>query len=176
MKQSLISILTFFIFSVANIHAQSNRINNSGAMYIGIGLSGGWPTSLEYDFAVGGDIRLQKYFDNTISGLLAIGYVNYTDNGRGLEDASYVKNLGIIPLKLGLRVQAAEQLYFSGEAGAAFSAQKDLGTAFVYSPGIGLAFEDGFDLSLRYDGLLRESLNPGLIALRVAYNFKISKQ
>lgn len=176
MKQSLISIVTFFIFSVSNVHAQSNQIHNSGAMYIGIGLSGGWPTSLEYDFAVGGDLRLQKYFDNTISGLLTMGYVNYTDNSRGLEDSGFIKNLGLIPIKLGLKVQTAEQLYFCAEAGAAFSAQQGLGTAFIYSPCIGIAFEEGFDLSIRYDGLSRESFNPGLIALRVAYNFKISKQ
>jgi hypothetical protein len=74
-----------------------------------------------------------------------------------------------------------ERLYISGEIGAGFNATDkdklgvDPGTAFIYSPGIGLGFNNGLDLSLRYEGLSRKTYDPGMVALRIAYGFNLSR-
>lgn len=164
-------------FSTSNVKAQSEPAGDSRDTRLGLGLNLGLPTTNGYDFVVGGDIRLQKDFFSNVSGMISLGYNSYS-----LEnETSTLESIGVIPLKAGLKLFPTERFYFSGELGAGFNATDkdklgvDPGTAFIYSAGIGLGFNNGLDLGLRYEGLSRKYFDPGMVALRIAYGFNLSR-
>lgn len=162
------------IFGSVNIQAQTTgAYDDSRATRLGIGLNAGIPTTNGYDFALGGDIRLQQDFRSNISGMLSVGYNNFS-----LEDGLAADNVGYIPVKAGLKVFPVEKFYFSAEAGAAFGTRDGSNTAFVYAPGIGIGTNTGIDIGLRYEGMTGNVgglglKNPGQVALRLAYGFRL---
>jgi hypothetical protein len=164
------------IFTTVDVSAQNTPEVDSRDTRLGLGLNLGVPTTDGYNFVIGGDLRLQKDFSSNVSGIASIGYNNYS-----FEDGNADNSLGVIPLKVGIKVFPLERLYLSGEIGAGFNATDkeklgvDPGTAFIYSPGIGLGFNNGLDLSLRYEGLSRKAYDPGMVALRIAYGFNLSR-
>ncbi len=136
---------------------------------IGIGLNLGLPTTDGFNFAIGGDLRLQKDFSSNISGIASVGYTNFSAEG---EDAGSV---GFIPLKAGIKVFPMERFYISGEVGAGFGTDDGQGTSFVWAPGIGLGFNNGLDLGLRYEEFRKDGFGLGQVALRIAYGFNLSR-
>lgn len=174
MKRKTINLITTVAATVAlffttSANAQSTAAGDSKDTRLGIGLSLGVPTTDGFNFAIGGDLRLQKDFASNISGLLGVGYTNFSAKG---EDAG---SIGYIPVKAGIKVFPMERFYVSGELGAAFGTDKGQGTAFVYAPGIGVGFNNGLDLGLRYEGFSQDGGNLGQVALRIAYGFNLSR-
>lgn len=174
MKRNTINLLstvaaTVALFFSANVSAQETK-GDSKDTRLGIGLSLGLPTNDAYNIAVGGDLRLQKDFYSNVSGILSLGYTNFSVKDE-LGGGSY----GFVPLKAGIKVFPKERFYFSGEIGAAFGTDEGQGTGFLYAPGIGLGFNNGLDLGLRYEGLSQNGGNLGQVALRIAYGFNLSK-
>ncbi len=164
----------------SNSNAQTNTSVNDGdskATRLGIGVSAGIPTTNGYNFALGGDLRLQQDFTSNVSGLLSVGY-----NSFSLEDgpaaALGTDNLDYIPVKVGLKVFPVQRFYFSGEVGAGFPSRDGSKTAFIYAPGIGVGTNTGIDIGLRYEGMTGSAnalslKNPGQVALRLAYGFRL---
>lgn len=153
-----------------NAKAQNEPAGDSKDTRLGIGLSLGLPTNDAYNIAVGGDLRLQKDFSSNLSGLLSVGYTNFSVKDE-LGGGSY----GFVPLKVGVKIFPVERFYFSGEIGAGIGTDKGQETAFLYAPGVGLGFNNGIDLGLRYEGLSVNSANLGQVALRIAYGFNLSR-
>jgi hypothetical protein len=150
------------IFFTTNVNAQSE---DSKATRLGIGLSGGIPTTKGYDVALGADLRLQKDFSSNISGLLSAGYTRF------VRDAA---DYGFVPLKAGVKIFFAESAYFSGELGAGIGTNEGSNTAFLWAPGIGYGWDNGLDLGLRYEGAeFKGGGSLGQVALRVAYGFTL---
>ncbi len=159
------------LFLSSNLSAQTTEPSgDSRDTRLGFGVSVGIPTNDNYNIAVGGDLRLQKDFYSNISGLLSLGYTNFS-----IKDDLGGGSVGYIPLKAGVKIFPLERFYFSGELGAAFGTDKGQGTAFVYAPGIGIGFNRGIDLGLRYEGLSQNGSNLGQVALRIAYGFNLSR-
>ena len=161
---------TVSLFFTMNANAQDEPAGDSRDTRLGLGLSVGIPTNDAYNIAIGGDLRLQKDFYSNISGLLSLGYTNFS-----IKDDLGGGSYGFIPLKVGVKIFPTERFYFSGELGAAFGTDKGQETAFVYAPGIGLGFNNGIDLGLRYEGLSVNNSNLGQVALRIAYGFNLSR-
>lgn len=159
------------LFFTVNVNAQTKEPSgDSKDTRLGFGLSVGIPTNDDYNIAVGGDLRLQKDFYSNISGILSLGYTNFS-----IKDALGGGSIGFIPLKAGIKFFPTERFYFSGEVGAAFGTDEGQGTAFVYAPGIGIGFNKGIDLGLRYEGFSQNGGNLGQVALRIAYGFNLSR-
>ncbi len=164
----------------ANSNAQTSTPVNDGdskATRLGVGISAGIPTTNGYNFALGGDLRLQQDFSSNVSGLLSVGY-----NTFSLEDGPAATlgfdNLDYIPVKAGLKIFPVQRFYFSGEVGAGFPTRDGSKTAFIYAPGIGIGTNTGIDIGLRYEGMTGNTnvlalKNPGQVALRLAYGFKL---
>ena len=153
-----------------NANAQSEPKGDSHDTRVGLGLSLGVPTTEGFNFAVGGDVRLQKDFYSNVSGILSLGYTNFSVDG---EDSG---SLGLIPLKAGIKIFPLERFYISGELGAGFGTDSGQKTAFVWSPGIGLGFNNGLDLGLRYEEFdWSGGGSLGQVALRIAYGFNLSR-
>lgn len=158
------------LFLTTNVMAQSEPRGDSKDTRLGLGLSIGIPTEDAYNIAIGGDLRLQKDFYSNVSGLLSLGYTNFS-----VKDELGGGSIGFIPLKAGVKIFPTERFYFSGELGAAFGTDDGQGTAFVYAPGIGLGFNNGLDLGLRYEGFSQNGGSIGQVALRIAYGFNLSR-
>lgn len=155
------------LFFATNANAQTEPAGDSQDTRLGIGLSLGIPTHDAFNFAIGGDLRLQKDFSSNISGIASLGYTNFSAKG---EDAG---SIGFIPLKAGVKVFPMERFYISGEIGAGFGTDDGQKTSFVWSPGIGVGLNNGLDLGLRYESFSKYDL--GQVALRIAYGFNLSK-
>lgn len=165
---SAVAAVAMFI-GVNTASAQtSNQRDDSQAWRLGVGASVGLPTNDAYSIALGGDVRLQKDFFSNISGTLSAGYTNFSVKD---VDAS----VGFIPVKAGIKIFPVQRFYISGEVGAGFGTDKGQGTALVYAPGIGLGFNNGLDLGVRYEGFVLNDVNIDQVALRLAYGFKLSK-
>lgn len=169
MKKNSTNLFASVVAAVAllftsNAYAQSGDSKN---LRLGVGLSLGIPTNDAYNFTAGGDLRLQKDFASNVSGMLSAGYTNFSAKG---EDAG---SAGFIPVKVGVKVFPIERFYISGEVGAGFGTDDGQKTSFVYAPGIGLGFNNGLDLGLRYEDFTKYDM--GHVALRIAYGFNLSK-
>lgn len=148
-----------------------NKDNFENSTRLGIGLDLGLPAQSDYDFAIGGVLSLERDFSEFVAGTLSAGYTNISldDNTANFD------NVGFIPIKAGVKIFPGRPFYFSAEAGAAFNTNNEgLGTAFTYSGGVGFLFRNGLDLSLRFEDYVRDSYDPSLFALRIAYGLKLN--
>jgi hypothetical protein len=169
-KQLAYAAAAFALFFTTPVFGQGP--GDSQDTRLGIGLSVGASTDDPYGLVIGGDLRLQKDFQSNVSGILSIGYTNFSVK----DDApAIIDSYGIVPLKVGLKIFPVERFYFSGEIGAGFGTDSGSRTAFVYAPGLGIGFNAGIDLGLRYEGIARSGGNLGQVALRLAYGFNLSR-
>lgn len=161
----------------ANAQQASANDGDSKETRLGIGLSAGIPTTNGYSFALGGDLRLQQDFTRNVSGLLSVGYNSFSIKDNAAASA-IADNVDFIPVKVGLKVFPVQRFYFSGEVGAGFGTRDGSKTSFIYAPGIGVGTNTGIDIGLRYEGMTGNVnglplKNPGQVALRLAYGFKL---
>lgn len=148
--------------------AQDGTIGANGyerGWRLGFGLNAGVTTGDYFNWALGGDVRLQYDLSQRTSLTLTTGYTH-------LFGEDEIPDLGFIPAKAGFKAFIWEdRFYVLGEVGAGFAVTNDYDeTAFLWSPGIGYA-NDWIDVSLRYEGMT--DLEADQIALRIAYGFKL---
>lgn len=161
------------LFIGSNVQAQTTP---SSAFRFGIGLEAGVPTgnaSNFSNFSLGGTARLQYGLTNDLALTLTSGYYNMF--GKTVSTPlGNVKagDLGIVPLKAGIKAFFSPSLYFGAEVGAGFETNTGGSTKFIASPGIGWA-NKSWDVSARYENFAGQGNNYGLAALRVAYGFEL---
>lgn len=181
MKNSTKWITTAFaavaIFFASNVKAQTTSSNPGDVWRLGVGIEGAAPTGDLHDFSnfsLGGTARLQYDTKSNISWMLTSGYYNVFAKSYTIGNTTYKPDAqGIVPLKAGIKVFATSNIYFSGELGAGFETDYAKNTKFIASPGIGYADVKGLDVGLRYENFSGQGDNYGLVALRIAYGFKL---
>lgn len=133
---------------------------------LGFGVNGGWVTQDEFNFALGGDVRLQYDLSLDTSLTLTTGYTH-------LFGDENIPDLGFIPVKAGFKAFVwRDRFYVMGEAGAGFAVTNDYNeTTFIWAPSFGYA-NDVIDISIRYEDM-DSYYDAGQVALRVAYGFKL---
>ena len=154
------------VMMISTVIAMSAKAQNGGPR-LGIGVDVGSTLKSPVRTTLGADLRLQQPFGQGLSGILTTGYYQF------FKANSYNPGFGIIPLKAGLKYFPVKNVYISGEVGAGFGTKKGAGTSFVYSPSFGLAFGDGFDVSLKYENFTDYDGYAQQLALRFAYGFKL---
>jgi hypothetical protein len=163
-------IKVLFVFAIAllfanNTQAQETKSFDQG-FRLGIGLNGGLPTNNDtYNWALGGDVRLQYDLSKKTSVTLTTGFTNlFIDQN--------VKDLGFIPIKAGFKAFVWEdQFYVLGEVGGGIAVTNGYDkNTYIWAPGIGYV-NKAIDISLRYEAYTEYDTNQ--IALRVAYGFKL---
>ncbi len=147
------------VFCVASVSAQSK------AWRLGIGVAPGYTTNTPSRFALGGDLRLQKGFGNSVSGILTAGFTQFFKK-------DLYQSFGAIPVKAGLKVFVAENFYVAGEGGVGFFTTKGTKASPIVSPSLGVTFAKNWDLSFKYDVFTKE-FYPKELALRLAYGFQL---
>ena len=178
------ALVALALFITSTVNAQTTPADK---WRLGVGLELGRPIGNAHDisnFELGGTARLQYGLNNSTAITLTSGYYNLfgksynerfvTPNGVTNVTVN-AKDLGIVPVKLGIKSFLAHRLYFGAEAGAGFETtslyhdgSKD--TKLILSPTIGYATKV-IDLGLRYEGFFGQGNSYGLIGLRVAYGF-----
>lgn len=151
--------LSIVLFTAFAANAQSNPWR------LGIGVNAGMGTKDPNPFVLGGDLRFQKGLGNSVSGIITTGYTHFFKK-------DYAGSIGWVPLKAGLKVFPARNVYFNVEAGAGFGTNDGTGTSFVWSPAVGLAFGSGWDISVKYEDFTKYEYTKQ-VALRLAYGFTL---
>ena len=165
------TILTLLLCS--EIQSQTTTpIKYNQGFRLGFGLNGGIPSNKKYDWALGGDVRLQYDLSKKTSLTLTTGFTNLFHYSKIENETLTTKDLGYIPAKAGFKAFIWEDRYYVlGEAGAAFAVTNNYDkTSFVWSPGFGFATKY-VDISVRYEDVPKFKTNQ--IALRLAYGFKL---
>ncbi len=156
------------LFTGAMGYAQETTAaeNYDQGFRLGFGVNAGAVTADEFNFALGGDVRLQYDLSLDTSLTLTTGYTH-------LFGDENIPDLGFIPVKAGFKAFVwRNQFYVMGEAGAGFAVTNDYDeTTFIWSPAVGYA-NDVIDISLRYEDL-DSYFDAGQVALRIAYGFKL---
>ncbi|PRY48586.1 hypothetical protein B0I27_11445 [Arcticibacter pallidicorallinus] len=169
MKKSF-KLFTAAAFALGTLLFSTNsNAQDSEAWRLGVGLNAGVATDDPYGLVLGGDLKLQKDFVGPVSATLTTGYTNFFAK----DDFNGVSDLGIIPLKAGVKVFVTPNFYVGGEVGAGFGTNDGAETSFVWAPAIGWGFGNGLDLGVRYEDYTK--YNTSQVALRVAYGFNLSK-
>jgi hypothetical protein len=164
MKHLFSLLFILIILSITTAHAQS-----TSSWRIGFGIDAGVSTADAFKYALGGDIRVQKDFNQRWSGTFTTGFSHFFEKDHFAGYSQYGSPYNVIPVKLGVKYFVANNLYLGGEAGAGFAFEQ-WGTSFLYSPSVGLAFKNGIDLSLKYEDYTKDKATKN-IALRLAYGF-----
>jgi hypothetical protein len=160
------------LFFTTNANAQGPKL--------GIGINAGLPTTDQYNFTLGGDLRLQFDISKQVSIPVTAGYTHFFSKDY---DPIVKQDLGYIPVKTGVKVffdESGSGLYGTAEIGAAFGVTDQAKTGFLYSPSVGYAWSSGLDLGVKYEGVSSARTaspiydkNVGHVALRLAYGFKL---
>jgi hypothetical protein len=170
--KNLQNIRTLLFAAIAIIYtstssAQTAESTNYDQKFkLGFGISGGIPTDGDdYDWALGGDVRLQYDLSKKTSITLTTGFTN-------LFVGDDIPDLGFIPAKAGFKAFVWEdQFYIMGEVGAGFAVTNGYNeTSLLWAPSIGYATKH-LDISLRYEDY--DKFNTNQIALRLAYGFEL---
>lgn len=143
----------------------SSTANYDQGFKLGFGVNVGATTGDYFNWALGGDVRLQYNLSQRTSLTLTTGFTNLFGDDE-------VKDLGFIPAKAGFKAFIWEdRFYVLGEVGAGFAVTNDYKqTSFLWAPGIGYA-NKYFDASIRYEGMT--DFHADQIALRLAYGFDL---
>lgn len=162
------------IFAFSNVNAQTKDPAMSGPK-LGIGAEFAFPVghfSDGYNFGYGGSLNYQHPVAPNLNLTGSAGYINF--QSKEIPFVGKV-NEGFIPVKVGARYFLAENVYVNGELGASFATGKfNSGTAFVYSPGVGVEFpvsdKSSVDLGGRYEGWSKNGTS-SFFGIRAAFNF-----
>ena len=156
------------LFIGTNANAQSTP---KSAFRFGIGAEGLLPVGDLHDqsnFGLGGTARLQYGIADNLALTLTSGYYNFFAK-QELKDAGF-GNLGIIPIKAGIKAFVSQNIYLGAEVGAGFETGNDSETKLIASPGLGWA-NKSWDIGARYENFSGGGNSYGTVGLRVAYGF-----
>jgi hypothetical protein len=150
------------VLTFNQVNAQSNK-----TWHLGFGITTGKPTQEPFKFSLGGDIRVQKDFNGHVSGTLTAGFTHWFEKDHFKGYNEYGSPYNVIPVKAGIKIFPAKNFYLGAEAGAGFGMEQ-WRTSFLWSPSLGYAFNNGIDISVKYEDYTRDKATKQ-VALRLAY-------
>jgi len=156
------------------IGTNANGQSTDSRLRFGIGVEVGVPTGNASNWSsiyAGVTPRLQYGADEGLAWTLTSGYYNFFGKNINVGTQTVkAADVGLVPIKLGVKGFFAENLYFGAEAGAGFETVKNGATKLIVAPGIGYA-NDKWDISARYENFSGQSNSYGFAGLRLAYGF-----
>ena len=171
MKKLFLLTAVLGLFAFSNVNAQDAAMSGPK---LGIGADFAFPMGDfgdVYNLGYGGSLTYQHPIASKLNLTGNAGYLNF--QSKDIPGFGKI-NAGFIPVKAGLRYFLAENIFVNGEVGAVFGTQDGAGTAFAYSPGIGVEFpvadKSTLELGGRYEGWSKNGTS-SFIGLRAAWNF-----
>jgi hypothetical protein len=140
---------------------------------VGFGVNTSLATGEAFKYTLGGDIRAEKSINGRFSGTISAGFTHFFEKDHFLGFSQYGSPYNVIPVKAGFKYFAGRKFYLGAELGAGFAFEQ-WGTSFLLSPSVGIAFNNGLDLSLRYEDFTKSPATKA-VSLRLGYNVDARK-
>jgi len=166
MKKALL-LFAAGLFFVGVSNAQYERPIGSE---FSVGITGALPVGDFSDvssFGLGADLKYAYNFNESIAATVSAGYNNFFVKDE-LKNLGADKNVGIVPLKAGVRFSMGG-LYAEPQLGVAIGTNEGSESALTYAGQVGVMATQNLDLSLRYEGWSKNDVKSGFVGLRVAY-------
>ncbi|PYF73914.1 porin family protein [Pedobacter nutrimenti] len=165
------------VFAFSSVSAQSKKDPAMNGAKLSVGAEFALPMGDLKDVSklgFGGSLVYIAPIADDLKFTASAGYINFSGKDFTFMGQQLPKvNFATIPVKAGLRYYFVENFYGAAELGAAFGT-KGRGTAFAYSPGIGMEFpvadKSSVDLGVRYEGWSKNGTS-SFIGIRAAFNF-----
>ncbi|HJP62653.1 MAG TPA: hypothetical protein VJ844_04385 [Mucilaginibacter sp.] len=153
------------------------QTTDAGKWRLGFGVEGGIPTGdiKGYsNYELGGTARLQYRASRNLYLTFTSGYYNFFAKNVTITGTNFVAkpdDMGIIPVKAGVKTFLGQHFYLAGEAGAGFETPGGP-VKLILSPGFGYATRS-WEAGVRYENFWTNNSNFGTVALRIAYGFDL---
>lgn len=158
MKKTLFLIVLLSVLAVS-VDAQNRNVKPIFSAGITMGLPSGDEvpyTNLVWGLDVQGEFPVASQFGL----ILDAGYVSFNGkNGYG--------NVGFVPVLAGGKYYFSDQFFGTLEAGLSFDTGSNTGSAFTWSPGIGMKLSNKVDLALKYQSASQNGWNSAFVGLRL---------
>ena len=164
-------LLTASTLFASNINAQTSQ---KGKWRWSFGVETGLPTGVMHDysnFELGGTLRAQYGLSDALALTFTSGYYNFFAKKYEIPGFGFTQpdDIGIIPVKAGIKAFFGTGFYVAAEAGAGFETPGGP-VKLILSPGVGFA-TNSWDAGIRYENFTESGHNYGVLALRLAYGF-----
>jgi hypothetical protein len=163
MKVKLLLLFVLFVLAVS-VNAQNK---DEKTFKFGAGALIGLPMGDYNDvasLAYGIDLMGEYAVAPNIAINLSAGFLDWAlKNG-------YSGNSSSIPVLLGGKYSFSDKLYGSLQAGITYQTESG-GSAFTFAPGIGYKISKKFDLLLKYQSAVANSIDMSFLGLRAIYTF-----
>jgi len=175
MKKLLLLLTLLCVFSIS-LFAQSSSSAKTGKWNFGLDL--GLPLGDlhdAYSSVIGASVKYEYPLSTSTFVTLSAGYNRYlfTDYLK-----QYFKSFGenrtskgMIPIKIGVKHYFGGNLFVDGQIGREYSTQKNGGSSFIYAPGVGYTFKNGFEAGVSFNGYRENNSNSSVAALRLGFRF-----
>ncbi|RFM28439.1 hypothetical protein [Deminuibacter soli] len=143
--------------------------NPSPKWSAGVSVNPGLATQLPFQTALGGDLFVQHRLNNHLAATVSAGYTHFFEKDHFNGYTQYSSPFNVVPVKAGLKYFEGDKFYIGLQAGAGFAFEQ-WKTSFVWSPAVGVMFDNGTDISLHYEDFTGSRVTKQ-IALNLAWAF-----
>jgi len=162
MKKTLFLIVLLSVLGISvNAQNRDSRPVFSAGVTMGVPSGDEVPyTNLVWGLDVQGEFPVASSFGLTLDA----GYVSFNGkNGYG--------NIGFVPILAGGKYYFSDQFFGSLAAGLSFESGSNSGSAFTWSPAIGMKLSNKIDLALKYQSATQNGWNSAFVGLRLGISF-----
>ncbi|NOW98535.1 hypothetical protein [Mucilaginibacter sp. SG564] len=165
----LSALLIAGAFFASHSYAQTTE---KGKWRWSLGAEAGLPTGTikKYsNFELGGTLRAQYGLSNSLALTFTSGYYNFSAKKQEIPGFGFTQpdDMGIIPVKVGIKSFMSSGFYWAAEAGAGFETPGGP-VKLILSPSIGFASKS-WDTGIGYEHFIQQGSNFGTATIRVAY-------
>lgn len=173
MKRILLAAV--MVLTVGFASAQESSVVK-GKTRFSVGLEAGLPVGDAgdvYSLIIGGSGKVEVPVATSFFATGSAGYLNFSPK-KEFKDLG-LDSEGFIPVKVGGKYFFTPNIYGAGEIGIVFGTGEDSGSAFAWTPGIGMSYpvsdKNDIDFGVRYESWSDDGVSIDQIAFRVALKF-----
>ena len=170
MKKILLSTAVLITF-VLTVKAQTS---SDRPLKFSIGVEAGLPVGdfkEGYKFGIGGTAQAEYAAAEKLGLTLNAGYLSFSGKSEDILGETFkFPTVSVVPVLAGAKYYFTENVYGHAQAGISFF-NNDGGSAFTYSPGIGIKAGEKFDILVKYQAATKSGSTLSFVGARVAYNF-----
>lgn len=124
-----------------------------------------------YKFGLGATVQGEYPAADKVGLTLSAGYLSFTGKTVEFLGEKYKNEAqGVIPVLAGAKYYFADNIYGHAQIGLSFF-NHGVGSAFTYSPGIGIKASDNIDVLVKYQAASKSGSTASFVGARVAYTF-----
>lgn len=124
-----------------------------------------------YKFGLGATVQGEYPAADKVGITLSAGYLSFAGKTFEFLGEKYKNEAqGVIPVLAGAKYYFTDNIYGHAQIGLSFF-NHGVGSAFTYSPGVGIRASENVDVLVKYQGASKNGSTASFIGARVAYRF-----